>query len=436
MSCSRPQSKFWVRQATAFLSLSVLVLPGDVGAQGTSVLTLLSTEGRGLVIGGEVRGALSASDFVTAAGNYVEAWALDGEPGQEVWVDLVSADFDSYLYVVGPGLAEAITDDDSGGACHARINLTFLDRGVFTVVASSATSRETGTYQLRVAGEEPLPPAEGSCGGGDLFTAESVSPALGGAPTDGGGGSEERVLAVGRTVSGRLTGLEETRVGNDQPVQVWTLQGVAGGSATIRLESDDFDAYLFFDGPGLSELLEDDDSGGDLNSELTVSFPETGVYRAIVAAVGAGSTGSYTLSARVSGGADVATPGGGAGRFRGRLLQRGASRTGVLAAGDMTAAGRHLQIWVFQGRAGETVTFDLRSEDFDSYLYLTGPGFETPLTDDDGGAVDFDCRSRSVRSSADCTSARITVTFPTAGDFGVGVSSLGGQLGSFTLRVN
>ena len=54
------QSSVWVRQAAACLSLFILLSPGDIGAQGTSVLTLLSTEGRGLKIGGEVRGALPA----------------------------------------------------------------------------------------------------------------------------------------------------------------------------------------------------------------------------------------------------------------------------------------------------------------------------------------------------------------------------------------
>ena len=87
------------------------------------------------------------SDFITTDGSFVEAWAFEGEPGQEVMIDLVSDDFDSYLYVAGPGLQETLADDDSGGACHSRINLAVLDRGLFHVVASSS-SRQTGTYQL------------------------------------------------------------------------------------------------------------------------------------------------------------------------------------------------------------------------------------------------------------------------------------------------
>ena len=125
------------RQAAVCFVFFVLLSPADAWSQGTSVLTLLNTDGRQLEIGDEVRGALSASDFITSGDSYVEAWALEGRPGQEVSIDLVSDDFDSYLYVVGPGLSETLTDDDGGGACHARVNFTILDRGVFHVVASS-----------------------------------------------------------------------------------------------------------------------------------------------------------------------------------------------------------------------------------------------------------------------------------------------------------
>ena len=99
------------RQTAVCLVFFVLSSPADAWAQGTSVLTLLSTDGRELEIGDEVRGALSASDFVTSGNSYVEAWALEGRPGQEVSIDLLSDDFDSYLYVVGPGLSETLTDD-------------------------------------------------------------------------------------------------------------------------------------------------------------------------------------------------------------------------------------------------------------------------------------------------------------------------------------
>ncbi len=399
MFVSTPQCPVWVRQAAACFLFCLFLAPAAAAAQGTSVLTLLSTDGRELEIGDKVRGALSAADFVTADENYVEAWALEGEPGQEVWIDLISDDFDSYLYVVGPGLGETLTDDDSGGACHARINFTFLDRGEFRVVASSTSRRQTGTYQLAVS-DDPRPVAEISCGGID----GSAMLAL---PT---AGRELRMGVMGR---GGLSGAEAT-LGDKKPVQMWTLEGRAGEAATIRLESDDFDAYLFAFGPGMAEAMTDDDSGGGLNSELTLQFSETGTYRIGAGALSAGSTGSYSLS--VTEPLDMnelATDG--------RILRRGSPPMGTLTAADPVIDGKAVQAWAFTAKAGDFVTIELMSDDFDAYLYVVGPGLPEPLTDDDGG---------------EGLNSRLDVSFPNDGLYRVVASSLGGALGMFTLRVH
>ncbi len=382
-----------------FVLLSSPLAPAGVWAQGTSVLTLLSTDGRELKIGDEVRGALSASDFITAGNSYVEAWALEGRPGQEVSIDLISDDFDSYLYVVGPGLGETLTDDDGGGACHARINFTVLDRGVFHVVASSTAWRQTGTYQIRVS-EEPGPVTERSCGGVDGSELAAL-------PTDG------RQLTWLVPVRGRLSGAEAT-IRDGQPVQAWSLRALAGETATIRLESDDFDAYLFVYGPGMSETMSDDDSGGGLNSELTVWFPETATYTVGASALSAGSTGSYSLT--VSEPVDMNNLSTG-----GRLLRMGSNAKGMLTTADPVIDGQPVQAWAFEARAGDFATIELMSDDFDSYLYVVGPGLPEALSDDDGG---------------EGLNSRLDISFPADGVYHVVASSLGGATGTFTLTVH
>ena len=388
-----------MRRAVVCLVFFILLSPADSWAQGTSILTLLSTDGRELEIGAEVRGALSASDFTTADESYVEAWALEGRPGQELSIDLISDDFDSYLYVVGPGLGEALTDDDSGGACHARINFTVLDRGVFHVVASSTARRQSGTYQLRVS-EAPGPVAAMSCGGIDGSD-------LTGLPTHG------RQLSWGQPVQGgRLSGAEAT-IRSGQPVQAWILDALAGESATIRLESDDFDAYLFVFGPGMSEVMSDDDSGGGLNSELTVRFRETGAYTIGASALSAGSTGSYTLTLTEPIDMNELPTGG-------RLLRMGSNARGMLTTADPVIDGKPVQAWAFEARAGDLATIGLMSDDFDSYLFVVGPGMPEPLSDDDGG---------------EGLNSRLVISFPADGVYRVVASSLGGATGAFTLSV-
>lgn len=398
-----------MNRSTSWLVLSlVFVLSGcdvlslaslfESNATGTSVLTLLSTDGRKLDIGDDVQGALSASDFVGLNGSYLEAWALKGRAGDEVSIDLISDSFDSYLYIVGPGIGETLQDNDGGGACHSRLNVTFLESGVFHVVASSSSSGQTGTYQLRVS-EDPAPRAAISCGGINGLTLTSL-------PTDG------RQLRRGEVAFGNLHGGEAT-IENDRPVQAWSLNGVSGETATIGLESDDFDAYLYVFGPGMSETLTNDDGGSGLDSELTVTFRETGTYTIGAGALSSGSTGSYSLTLTDPIELSSLTTDG-------RQLQIESSVHGVLTEADPRFEGQPVQAWSFEAQAGTSVTIDMMSDDFDSYLRVIGPGLGGGLTDDDSG---------------DELNSRIDATFSETGTYRVIAASLGGTTGTYTLRV-
>lgn len=377
------------------LSLSSLFDSRDTG---TSILTLLDADGRRLEIGDEVRGALSASDYVGLNESYLEAWDLKGREGQTVSIDLISDDFDSYLYVVGPGLSETLRDDDGGGACHSRLNFTFLESGVFRVVASSSSSHQTGTYLLRVS-EEAGPRVAISCGGVNGFALTDL-------PTVG------RHLRRGEPSFGHLSS-GELSIENDRPVQAWALDGVAGERVTIRLESDDYDAYLYLFGPGLTATMTNDDGGAGLNSELTVTFPETGTYTVGAGALSSGATGSYSLS--VTDPIDLATLSTGD-----RLLRLESEVQGILTAADPVLDGQLVQAWALEARAGEFATIEMLSDDFDSYLRVYGPGLSEPLTNDDGG---------------EGLNARLTISFLQDGVYHVIASSLGGSTGTFTLRV-
>ena len=365
---------------------------------GTSVLTLLDTDGRRLKLDQEVRGSLSASDYVGLNNNYLEAWELKGEPGQKIWIDLTSDDFDSYLYVVGPGLTEVLRDDDSGGACHARIELSVLERGTFRVVASTSGSQSTGTYRLR-ASEQPSPGATISCGGVDPRALAALS-------------FEGREVEWGMPATGYMTGGEPS-IENSRPVQLWSVRGVAGERATIRLESDDYDSYLYFGGPGMAETLTNDDGGEGLDSELTVTFPETGTYMIGAAALSSGANGSYTLTVT-----EPIRPT--ALSTDGRQLRVGSVVQGALTDASVVIESQPSEAWAFDARAGQRVTFELTSDDFDSFLRVVGPGLGDGLTDDDS-AGDLD--------------SRLSVTFPQSGEYRVIASSLGGSTGSYTLIV-
>ena len=80
-----------------------------------------------------------------------------------------------------------------------------------------------------------------------------------------------------------------------------------------------------------------------------------------------------------------------------------------------------MQAWAFEARAGDLATVELLSDDFDSYLRVVGPGLSAPLSDDDGGNEGLN--------------SRLDISFPEDGVYRVIASSLGGDTGTFTLRV-
>lgn len=368
----------------------------DRPAEGGSVLALLGTDDRTISVGDEAVGSLSSADFVSINDQYLDAWSFEGEEGQTVTFDLMSDDFDSRLYIVGPGLDEVLTDDDSGGACHARIELTVLESGTFHVVASSLSYRATGRYRLR-ASENPPPGPAMSCGGIDGSSLTAL-------PSFGS-------LRLGQEVFGTL-GMAEASLQDDRPVQAWTIDGRAGDRLLISLSSDDYDSYLYFFGPGMAEVQTDDDGGEGLDSEMTVTLTQDGTYTIGAAALSSGSTGGYRLAiSEPVNPANLPTAG--------RVLRVGALQDGFLSDSDARYDGHLVQAWSFRAQAGQRVTIDQMAEDFDSYLRVVGPGM-TERTNDDGG---------------DGLNSRLDVTFPETGEYRIIAGSLGGNTGSFTLQV-
>lgn len=58
---------------------------------------------------------------------------------------------------------EILSDDDTGGACNARVVIEDAAVGRYRVVVNSAFSGQVGAFRLR-ATEVPPPKTEGQCG--------------------------------------------------------------------------------------------------------------------------------------------------------------------------------------------------------------------------------------------------------------------------------
>jgi hypothetical protein len=116
-----------------------------------------------LRVGEEVAGELTSADPVSHWDDtHLQVWELPLQAGDRATVDLLSTDFDAFLYLVGPGVEGADVDDDSAGACDARLTITARESGVFRVGVNTVMSGSVGSFRLRVT-EEPGPMTRGEC---------------------------------------------------------------------------------------------------------------------------------------------------------------------------------------------------------------------------------------------------------------------------------
>jgi len=237
---------------------------------------------------------LTDADYVATTGGVVRAFTLEGRAGDPVTLDLISDDFDAILYIVGPGYEDALSDDDSGGACHSRLSIVLTADGPYRVVAGSLGGG-TGAFTLRVDNQEH-PIAEGDCTGGDFgdfggfdgdfFDEEMLDAFLALEPLG--------ALELGSEESGILSD-DDAALPDYSRAQAWILSGAVGQSVFVELISVDFDALLVSVPPARDDYEIDDDSAGSCNSRLEVTFEGSEPYLIVVNSLGAEGRGAFTL---------------------------------------------------------------------------------------------------------------------------------------------
>jgi len=249
-------------------------------AEGPSIFTLLSPSGS-LEIGSDLTGTLTPSDFLSE-GRRVRAYALQGQSGAPVTIEVMSDDFDAYLYLIGPDGTEIGSDDDAGGACTARLSLVLPWDGTYMVVAG-AWGNATGAFTIRTDDHERAPATE-RCDGGaiqaalvELFT--SLEP----------GGS----LAVGQGVTGTLAD-GDPQMGDGSFLDAYLLTGTPGQRVVVDLVSRSFDALLYVVDPAGKSYTTDDDAGGACNARAEVTLG-TEPHLIVVNSLSAAGTGAYTV---------------------------------------------------------------------------------------------------------------------------------------------
>ncbi|MUG96183.1 protein kinase [Scytonema sp. UIC 10036] len=116
----------------------------------------LSSYPRLLLNGKAVSSSLSKEDDFTETNAFSkdlyfrDVYVFEGRKGQQVIIDMISQELDSYLSLRAPdGNQLAANDDISVNDSNARIVVTLPKNGIYKVIASSSQGGETGAYSLR-----------------------------------------------------------------------------------------------------------------------------------------------------------------------------------------------------------------------------------------------------------------------------------------------
>jgi hypothetical protein len=241
----------------------------------------------------------------------------------------------------------------------------------------------------------------------------------------GGGGGVAPVRSGTIAMPGEVTGTltrRDQRLTDNTFYQAWSFYGTAGQNVQIDVISGDFDAYAILMGPGGNEVARDDDAGGGTNARIRVALPASGTYRILANAYRQGQTGRYTV--RLSGGSVPVVSAGGGGSMAGTVGQilRGQVVQGRLTASDARLSDNtFFQAWTYYGQAGEMITLDVMSTQFDAYAVIQDMNGTALARDDDSGGN---------------LNARITFTLPYTGAFRVIANTLRqGATGAYTLSV-
>jgi hypothetical protein len=347
-------------------------------------------------VGATVQGSVAASDPSFTDSGPFKVYRFQARAGERYGADMRSEHFDAFLSLVRPvgGITEVLrTDDDGGEGTDARLRFRVPSTGTYYLVAQSLMEDGAGPFSLSLQ-QLPAP-------------AQPVA----------------RPIAVGQTVRDQIVDGDPI-VDEDDDWEVlhhlYSVQGRAGQQLLVTMDSDDFDAYLAF-GPlsgGAVEVTDVDDDGGEgTNARLRVTLPRDGTYGIQARTFGPGSTGAYTLAVR-----EHVTP-----PVTARPITAGREASGALTAQDPDLEnGAYFQHWTYAGRAGETLRVRMRSDEFDTYLWLgriAGGTFEELAYNDD--------------AQDDGTNSYLEFTLPATGEYVIRATSYGPQsTGAYTLRVD
>ncbi|MCP3995461.1 MAG: hypothetical protein GY722_10405 [bacterium] len=134
------------------------------GLDSVVLSQLLDCEITSMTCNFTVSGTLSTFDCSHQDGTVYDVWEFEGTAGQTVVIDLMSDDFNAFLYLTDPDDQLVATDDDSGVGSNSRIVHVLESSGTWFVIANNLRFSSLGDYTLQLqcsscAAEPPAAPS-------------------------------------------------------------------------------------------------------------------------------------------------------------------------------------------------------------------------------------------------------------------------------------
>ncbi|HKQ08992.1 MAG TPA: pre-peptidase C-terminal domain-containing protein [Blastocatellia bacterium] len=220
-------------------------------------------------LGQSVPAAISDSDCAAphVFGHKADLYTFSATAGQIVTINMkkLSNSLDPFLILSAPdGTVIAVNDDTVQGVVQdSQITYRVQTSGTYTIEATTYTDTDRGPYMLSLT--------------------ESVCTPM--------------PINIGQTINASIAD-SDCNDAQGFKGDFYSFTATAGQTiiATMTKSSATIDPYLFLVGPGGSVLVEDDDSAGPPNAQITFTIPSSGTYTIEATTYDLLDRGAYSLS--------------------------------------------------------------------------------------------------------------------------------------------
>jgi hypothetical protein len=223
---------------------------------------------------GELSSA-SATDGPRGAGIYYDDLEFEAEGGTVVTVETVSAEFDTYLYLLDQSCEVIAYNDDGGAGLLSLMEVDLPETAVYTIVVTSYRVGQGGEYELELSSLGP------GCEVGTCCYSDDTRVSL---PASG-------PIIFAETLDGNDA--TDGPRGAGHYFDDFEFEVAAGTQLEVETVFAHFDTYLYLFDESCTQVASNDDGGEGTLSRIAVTLLTGGVYTVVVTSYTDLESGDY-----------------------------------------------------------------------------------------------------------------------------------------------